>query len=66
MGYGEFGGTGSVGWRVVHSDPVERKNGWDPQRHERDARFIITVDGKPVADAPITSRVRVIWPPDTA
>jgi hypothetical protein len=58
MGYGEFGGTGSVDWRVRHS------NGRRHNDRDEDTATIIGVfiNGVKIAEVDAkTSRVLVVW-----
>jgi hypothetical protein len=69
MGYGEFGGTGSVSWRIEHGDGdhgVGHPNGGHGKDKkpttEANGRFLIVVNGVTVANVDVnTSRILVIW-----
>jgi len=68
MGYGEFGGGGSVNWTVAQGGNNSAKI--DPTNPKRaggndsagNGRFTVYVNGVIVADADIaTSRILVVW-----
>lgn len=69
MGYGEFGGGGSVRWRVVHGDKAQKGRDRDPlPNHGAGGVFRVYIDGSstPVAVTSVdTGQVRVVWDPDT-
>jgi hypothetical protein len=73
MGYGEFGGGGSVNWTVAQGGSPGHNAQVDPGNPKRaggnddgvaaNARFTVYVNGVQVADADIaTSRIVVVWP----
>ena len=69
MGYGEFGGGGSVDWRVVHGNG---RNGFghiggghghdnDPPKNSG-GRFVVVVNGVVIADTWVDDgRILVLW-----
>lgn len=63
MGYGEFGGGGSVGWVVRHGSGTVTGTGIDPDpTHGQGGRFRVYVNGLLVADvAADDARVVVAW-----
>lgn len=73
MGYGEFGGTGSVNFKVVHDQDgngqKQTKDGKDKHAGAATGDFVVAVNGLVVARVPIdknnSQQVLVIWPPDT-
>jgi hypothetical protein len=71
MGYGEFGGTGSVNFKVVHeeSGAKKEKKGKDDNAGVPGGFFTVVVNGVVIASVPIDTKnaqqVLVIWPPDT-
>jgi hypothetical protein len=69
MGYGEFGGNGSVIWRIEHGDG-EHGHGHNGGGQGKDkepkkgtgGRFLVVVNGVTVADVDVdTSRILLIW-----
>ena len=72
MGYGEFGGTGSVHWKVTHDEGgVKKQKGKDKDEHPGTdgGTFTVVVNGVVIARVPIdpanARQIMVIWPPDT-
>ncbi len=68
MGYGEFGGGGSVDWRVVHGDHGQKGKDKDPQPPKGSGTFRVYINGSttPIATTPVDGgSVRVVWDPDT-
>jgi hypothetical protein len=72
MGYGEFGGTGSVNWKVTHDENgVKKQKGKDKDEHSgtTGGMFTVVVNGLVIARVPIdpnnSRQVLVIWPPDS-
>jgi hypothetical protein len=70
MGYGEYGGGGSVTWRVVHdltaATTAEERDDRAPQA----GVFKIFVNGQQVGeDIPFNgadrSQIRIVWSPDS-
>ena len=69
MGYGEFGGTGSVTWRIEHGDGEHGQGhpggGQGKDREPRkgsNGRFLVVVNGVTVANVDVdTRRILVIW-----
>ena len=73
MGYGEFGGGGSVNWKVhqggTHNAQLEpgtsnpKKAGGNDDSPDDDDKFTVYVNGVKLAEADIaTSRILVVWP----
>ena len=67
MGYGEYGGGGSVEWRIVHGDKKQKGKDKDPQPVKgTGGQFKVYVDGLLVGSAAVdTGTVLVVWDPDT-
>ena len=66
MGYAEFGGTGSVKWRVVHGDKTQKAKDKDPKPETLSGNFVVCFNGKEVYRGELKNNtVTVIWPPDS-
>jgi hypothetical protein len=66
MGYGEFGGGGSVHWRVRHGDGSPGKAGRDGKPN-KSGSFQVWVNGVLVATTDVEyGRVVVVWEDDLA
>ena len=72
MGYGEFGGTGSVKWEIEHTDgesgDADNHGGKGKDKHPPLERgyftVIVTTPGKPAWQVTVplkNSKVRVLW-----
>lgn len=65
MGYAEFGGTGSVNWRVVHGNKQQKGKHSDTQPSPADGEFVVCYNGREVfRDKLAGATVMVCWPPD--
>jgi hypothetical protein len=70
MGYGEFGGGGSLYWKVINGGDGGVHSGRDPEpKRESNGKykgqFIVVIDGKPTA-YDITGKqdqIQIYWPP---
>ena len=73
MGYGEYGGGGSVHWTVIHGGDGRVENGRDPEpkkgnsakAFDKEQRFIVVINGVRM-EVPITgedSQIQIYWPP---
>ena len=70
MGYGEFGGGGSVNWTVAQAgshnaqvDPGNPKRAGGNDDSVGNGKFTVYVNGVKLVDADIaTSRILVVWP----
>ena len=71
MGYGEYGGGGSVHWKVVHGGDGGVDSGRDPlPKRESDGRFngqfIVVIKGRDPIAVDITGdhdQIQIYWPP---
>ena len=67
MGLAEFGGGGSVKWRVVHGDKKEKGKDKDPQPVSGGS-FVVVMNGIlqtfPIDDMN-PHQIQIYWPPDT-
>jgi hypothetical protein len=69
MGYGEFGGNGSVIWRVIHGDGHDGHGdgtgGWGHDKkptRAQNGRFKVIVNGVQLANVDVnTSRIVILW-----
>ena len=69
MGLAEFGGGGSVKWRVVHGDKKEKGKDKDPQPVSgAGGSFVVVMNGIlqtfPIDDMN-PHQIQIYWPPDT-
>jgi hypothetical protein len=70
MGYGEFGGGGSVNWLVKHggshnphTDMGTPKRAGGNDSSQGNGKFTVYVNGVKLAEVDIaTSRILVVWP----
>ena len=74
MGYGEYGGGGSIHWTVIHGGDGRVENGRDPEpkkgsnakaAYDKEQKFIVIVNGVRL-ELPITgedSQIQIYWPP---
>ena len=67
MGYGEFGGGGSVDWIVVHSDKKQKGKDKDPDPPKGSGgKFYVLVDHSIVLTLDTDGHdVMVVWSPTT-
>lgn len=76
MGYGEYGGGGSVHWRVVHGDKQQKGRDRDPDPNPSlGGEFVILERSAPGSNYQEVHRTRInfqdrrqlliVWPPDT-
>lgn len=65
MGLAEFGGGGSVKWKVEHGNGMLLLGAKDPQP-VNGGEFTIVVDGQPLGTYLINDKVKIqiYWPPD--
>lgn len=72
MGYGEYGGGGSVHWTIIHGGDGGTGNGRDPEpkrdstgKFEEAQKFIVVINGVRT-DHPINgdhNQIQIYWPP---
>jgi len=70
MGYGEYGGGGSLYWKVIHGGDGGVHSGRDPEPKRESngyykGQFIVVINGKPTA-YDITGdpdQIQIYWPP---
>ena len=63
MGYGEFGGGGSVGWQVIHGSGnlIDKAKDPDPALGSG-GRFVVFVNGVKVADVGVDEgHIVILW-----
>lgn len=66
MGYGEFGGGGSVDWRVVHGNKDQKGKDRDPLPAKGSGKFRIYMNDRFLDETDVDGgTVRVVWDPDT-
>lgn len=72
MGYGEYGGGGSVHWTVIHGGDGRAENGRDPEPKKNSSggfnntdEFIVIIDGKEFRTKINGNhdQIRIYWPP---
>jgi len=70
MGYGEYGGGGSVQWTVVHGGDDRAENGRDPEPSSSSGfnqadEFIVVIDGKEYRTRinGKEDQIQIYWPP---